>query len=241
MKRRAHCSMAMAMGIAGMAWCAGASSTSPVVANSAATSAQSAAEQAVREHFSVPGSRVEATALALSPRLQLADCAVPLRADVAKSTEARPRVVVSVQCPQPDGWTARVTVKLQLFRQVLVTNRPLLRGDGLSAADVRAEERDVTHLGYGYIEKLEQVAARTLSRSLPNDSVLTPAALGGRRMVRAGDRVQMIARLGSIEVRANGVALGSGDNGARLRVRNDTSGKIVDAMVSAPGEVVALP
>jgi flagella basal body P-ring formation protein FlgA len=51
----------------------------------------------------------------------------------------------------------------------------------------------------------------------------------------------MIARVGSIEVRANGVALGSGDNGARLRVRNADSGKVVDGMVSAPGEVIALP
>ena len=241
MKGRAHCSPVMALAIASMAWGVSASSTSPVVANTAATSAQSAAEQAVRERFSLPGSRVEVTALALNPRLQLVDCTVPLRAAVAKSTNARPRLAVPVQCPQPDGWTARVTVKLQLFRPVLVTNRPLLRGDGLSAADVRVEERDVTHLGYGYLENLEQVARRTLSRALPSDSVLTPAALGGRRMVRAGDRVQMIARLGDIEVRANGVALGSGDNGARLRVRNDSSGKIVDGMVSAPGEVIALP
>jgi flagella basal body P-ring formation protein FlgA len=60
-------------------------------------------------------------------------------------------------------------------------------------------------------------------------------------MVRAGDHVQLVARLGSIEVRADGVALGSGDNGARLRVRNENSGKIVDAMVSAPGVVTALP
>jgi flagellar basal body P-ring formation protein FlgA len=65
--------------------------------------------------------------------------------------------------------------------------------------------------------------------------------LGGRRMVRAGDHVEMVARLGGIEVRADGVALGGGDNGARLRVRNESSGKVVDAMVSAPGMVVALP
>jgi flagella basal body P-ring formation protein FlgA len=51
----------------------------------------------------------------------------------------------------------------------------------------------------------------------------------------------MIARLGNIEVRATGVALGSGDNGARLRVRNADSGKVIDGMVSAPGVVVALP
>jgi flagella basal body P-ring formation protein FlgA len=37
------------------------------------------------------------------------------------------------------------------------------------------------------------------------------------------------------------VALGSGDNGARLRVRNAASGRVIDAMVSAPGVVVALP
>jgi flagella basal body P-ring formation protein FlgA len=51
----------------------------------------------------------------------------------------------------------------------------------------------------------------------------------------------MVARLDGIEVRAAGVAMGSGDNGARLRVRNESSGKVVDAMVSAPGVVVALP
>jgi flagella basal body P-ring formation protein FlgA len=37
------------------------------------------------------------------------------------------------------------------------------------------------------------------------------------------------------------VALGSGDSGARLRVRNGSSGRVIDAMVSAPGEVTALP
>ena len=78
-------------------------------------------------------------------------------------------------------------------------------------------------------------------RSLASGSVLSPGALGGRRMVRAGDRVEMVARLDGIEVRAAGVAMGSGDNGARLRVRNESSGKVVDAMVSAPGMVVALP
>lgn len=225
----------------GMLWCASAGATAPGVADTPATSAQAAAEQAVRDHFSLPGSRLEVAAMALDPRLQLGACAVPLRAVIAKSINAAPRLAVSVLCPQAGGWSTRVTVKLQLFRHVLVTNHPLLRGDGLGVADVHAEERDVTRLGYGYLENIEQVAGRTLSRALPAGSVLTPAALGGRRMVRAGDQVQMIVRLGDIEVRAHGVALGSGDNGARLRVRNANSGKIVDGMVSAPGEVIALP
>jgi flagella basal body P-ring formation protein FlgA len=241
MKPHARHSLAAATCLVGMVWYVSAGAATPDVANTPTSSAQAAAEQAVRERFSLPGSRIEVAAMALNPRLQLTPCGVPLRTVIARSSRAAPRVAVSVRCPQAGGWSTRVTVKLQLFRRVLVTNHPLLRGDGLGVADVHAEERDVTHLGYGYIENIEQVAGRTLSRALPSDSVLTPAALGGRRMVRAGDHVQMIARLGGIEVRANGVALGSGDNGARLRVRNAGSGKVIDGMVSAPGEVIALP
>lgn len=216
-------------------------------AAAAATATQSldnvraAAEQAVREHYAMPGSRIEITPGALDLRLQLTACQQPLRALVAANAQVSSRVTVPVQCSQDGGWTVRVPLRLQVFRTVLVTSRPLLRGDGVSAADVHGEERDITRLGYGYIENLDQVAGRSLARAIARGSVLSPGALGGRRMVRAGDHVQMVARLDGIEVRANGVALGSGDNGARLRVRNESSGKVVDAMVSAPGVVVALP
>ena len=204
-------------------------------------SVRAVAEQGLREHYAMPGSRIEVTPGSLDLRLQLSECQQPLRALVASNAPASSRMTVPVQCPEQGGWTVRVPLQLQLFRTVLVASRPLLRGDGVSAADVHAEERDITRLGYGYIENLDQVTGRSLARTVARGSVLSPGALGGRRMVRAGDHVQMVARLDGIEVRADGVALGSGDNGARLRVRNESSGKVVDALVSAPGVVVALP
>jgi flagella basal body P-ring formation protein FlgA len=202
---------------------------------------RAAAEQAVRAHFALPGSRVVARAMPLDPRLRLMPCSVPLRTTLADAIRPAPSVSVPVRCPQASDWTVRVQVQLQLFHPVLVTSRALLRGDGLRPADVHAEERDVARLGYGYVDSLDQVAGRTLARALPDGSVLTPAALGGRRMVRAGDHVQLVAQFGGIVVRADGVALGGGDNGARLRVRNESSGRVVDAMVRAPGVVLALP
>lgn len=236
--RRAATALPIVLLWLGMLWLGQANATA---ATQSSDSVRAAAEQALREHHAAPGSRVVVTSEPLDRRLQLTPCHEPLRAIVAKLAQATSRVTVRVQCPQAGGWTVRVPLKLQLFRRVLVASHPLLRGDGLSQADVRAEERDVTRLGYGYIDNLDEVAGRTLNRALASGSVLTPGVLGGRRMVRAGDHVQMVARLGGIEVRADGVALGSGDNGARLRVRNESSGKVVDAMVSAPGEVVALP
>jgi flagella basal body P-ring formation protein FlgA len=59
--------------------------------------------------------------------------------------------------------------------------------------------------------------------------------------VRSGDHVELVADLGGVQVRAGGVALGSGDVGARLRVRNDSSGQTVTAVVQSPGVLEALP
>lgn len=207
-----------------------------------ADSIRASAEQAVRSYFGTPGARVVAHAAALDPRLRLAPCTVPPVAKVPEGVRAMPQVSVPVTCRQnAHGWTLRVPVQLQVFRQVLVTTHALQRGDGIHASDVRREERDTARLGYGYIDNPAQFADRTLARALPAGSVLTPGALGGRTMVRAGDRVQMVARLGDIVVRADGVALGSGDNGARLRVRNGSSGTVVNGVVSGPGTILTLP
>ena len=240
-RHRLHGGLRTAMWVMGVAWCAGAVAGMPATSDTTAGNIRSAAEQAVREHFGMPGDRIEVAALALNPRLRLSACDAPLHASVAQFANPASLVTALVQCPQPGSWSLRVPVKMQLFRGVLVSTHALLRGDGLRATDVRVEQRDVTRLGYGYIDNIDHLAGRTLSRALPANSVLTPEALGGRRMVRAGDHVEMIARLDGIEVRANGIALGSGDSGARLRVRNTDSGKVVDGIVQAPGQVIALP
>ncbi|MGN2242645.1 flagellar basal body P-ring formation chaperone FlgA [Frateuria sp. GZRR33] len=199
------------------------------------------AERFVEQQYAAPASRVEVASEALDPRLHIADCAMPLTASLPGGLRMTPRLSVLMRCPTADGWTLRVPVTLKVWRQVLVANRPLIRGDGIVAADVRSEERDVTRLPYGYIGGLDQVAERSLSRPVAAGSVLTPGALGGRQTVRAGDHVQLVAELDGIAVRADGVALGSGDAGARLRVRNGSSGRVVDAVVRGPGVVVALP
>ncbi|MBU6247476.1 MAG: flagellar basal body P-ring formation protein FlgA [Xanthomonadaceae bacterium] len=199
------------------------------------------ASQWLRQQYAAPGSRVVTQAAAIDPRLALADCRGMMVASLPPNLPPRPRMSVLVHCTTGSGWSIRVPVALQVFRDVLVTTRALQRGDGVQPGDVRAESRDITRLGYGYVDRLDQVAGRTLARPLPPGSVLTPSALGGRDLVRAGDRVAVVADIGGIEVRAGGVALGSGDNGARLRVRNESSGRVIDAMVRGPGEVLALP
>jgi len=202
---------------------------------------RAAAERAVRAQYEQAGSRVVILPTALNPRLRLAGCPSPLQAQLPSRQGVPSQVAVAVSCPGAAHWTIQVPVRLQVFRRVLVTTRPLARGDMPGPADVHAEERDVTRLGYGYIQSLDQIAGHAMARPLIAGAVLNPWDLAGRQMVRAGDQVALVADLGGIEVRTSAMALDGGDTGAHLKVRNVNSGRVIDAVVLAAGEVRALP
>ncbi|KJV36272.1 flagellar basal body P-ring formation chaperone FlgA [Luteibacter yeojuensis] len=195
----------------------------------------------LQQNRTLPGARMVAEADPLDSRLRLADCGAPLDVSLPGNRPLGARVSVVVHCPVPGGWTARVPVRVQMFTNVLVTTRPLARGDGLGAGDVRAEERDVASLAYGYVAGLDQIDGRALARPLNAGTVLTPGMLAGRQAVRVGDAVSMEASVDGVVIRADGVAMGAGDAGARVKVRNASSGKILDAVVSGPGAVAVLP
>jgi flagella basal body P-ring formation protein FlgA len=198
---------------------------------------EAAAEQYLTNNPPVAGARLVLAADPLDARLNLRPCQQPLVASLPGNRATGPRVAVAVHCPDAGGWTVRVPVRVSSFLKVLVTTRPLTRGDGIGADDVRAEERDVATLGYGYVAELAQVDGRALARPVLAGTVLAPGMLAGRTAIRTGDAVVVMASLDGIVVRAEGIALGAGDNGARLRVRNVNSGKVLDAVVRGQGTV----
>jgi len=211
------------------------------VAGQSLDSVRMAAVTWLQENRALPGARMTAEADPLDSRLHLADCPKPLAASVPGNRALGARASVAVHCPVPGGWTVRVPVRVSMFTNVLVTTRPLTRGDGIGAGDVRAEERDVTSLAYGYIAELGQTDGRSLARPLSAGTVLTPGMLAGRQTVRIGDSVSMQADVEGVVIRVAGVAMGAGDTGARLKVRNASSGKVLDAVVTGPGTVAVLP
>lgn len=202
---------------------------------------RAAAEQAVRAQYSDAGSRVVIVPTKLNPRLRLAACSQPLQTHLPNRQGTPSRVAVAVSCAGTPGWTIQVPVQMQVFRQVLVTSRPLARGDMIGPADVHSEERDIARLGYGYVESVDQIAGHAVAHPLIAGMVLAPGDLTGRQTVHSGEEVALIAQIDGIEVRTSGMALDGGDTGSHLRVRNDNSGKIINGIVLGAGEVQALP
>jgi flagella basal body P-ring formation protein FlgA len=130
-----------------------------------------------------------------------------------------------------------VTVDTRIYRRVLVTSRAIRRGELLGAEMLEAEERDVTLLKDGFFSALEQVQGMQAKRPVNAGEILTRLHSQSVPLVRQGDEVELVVVGGGMELSALGVALQDGGAGARIRVKNRESGKILQGEVLATGVV----
>lgn len=177
----------------------------------------------------------------LDPRLHLARCPEPLATSLP-SGELGAHVAVRVSCTASGfPWAVYVPVNIESDIQVLVLRQSALRGARLSAAEVIEETRRVPGLSAGYVTDVATLARHTLTRALPAGTALTADAMLADLIVHQGQEVTLIASTPGVSVRASGKALQDGREGARVRVQNLGSLKVVEGVVDASGVIEITP
>ncbi|TWI53559.1 flagella basal body P-ring formation protein FlgA [Pseudomonas duriflava] len=173
----------------------------------------------------------------LDPRLRLPLCDKELTAAQQGVGSPVGRLTVRVRCEGSAPWTVFVPAEVHLYRNVVVTTRPLLRNATVDYSNVALVERDVGRLTQGYLSDLDLVVGQTLKRQVIADQILAPSFLQAAEVVRKGDQVVISAGAGRFDVRMQGEALSSGAMGEQIRVKNLSSQRVVKARVTAPGLV----
>lgn len=171
----------------------------------------------------------------LDERLRLPACEAPLQAQPASGSTLRGAVSIAVRCSSL--WTVYVPVRIQENLPVVVLVRPLARGETITADALELREQDTAQLPYGYLTDPQQAIGRISRRSLSPGSALSPDALESPRAIKRGQLVTLLGRSGSIEVRADGKALGDAGAGERVRVENSISRRIVEGTARDSGVV----
>ncbi len=172
-----------------------------------------------------------AVATKLDRRLNLARCEGPLEAFLRPGARLANRTIVGVRCRGERPWKVYVPVHLAVTGDVLVLSRALPRGHLLEAGDLKRERRDVSRLSGGYARQPSEVLGQRLKHSMRAGSIVTPAALSARILVRRGQSVILRAQNDAIHIRVAGKALMDGALNQRIRVRNVASGRIVEGFV----------
>jgi flagella basal body P-ring formation protein FlgA len=180
-------------------------------------------------------SGAEVEAVAVDDRLKLPECGSALKTEMQRTIQ-RGQGTVAVSCAGPDAWRLFVPVRVLEQLQVVVLRRNVQPGEVLTADDLEVRQQAAGGLPFDYVSKPEQAIGRTVRRSQQAGALLLPATLEQPVGVERGALVTLIAGGSSFEVKGEGVALEPARLKDRVRVRSP-SGRIVEGLVEAPGQV----
>lgn len=184
-----------------------------------------------------PFSRREIQVRPLDPRLRLADCDQPLEAFMPNSQRSRSTMTIGVRCSGDSPWKVYVSAQVKLFQPVAALTRPVPGKTPLQADDIEFVETDITRLHRGYFLDPSELQGLMTKRALKRGEILTPDNVQTPLAVKKGNKIIIRASGGGIEVTMMGEALRSGGIGERIPVRNQSSGRTIEALIEGPGEV----
>ena len=172
----------------------------------------------------------------LDPRLRLPKCQTALEAFLPTGAKNVGNASIGVRCLNP-AWTLYQRAEIRVHDLILVANGFLRRNSILRAADFRAERRELSTLPGGYETDPQQLIGKQLRQALMAGMVISPKAVKIPPAVRQGETVTLIAGQNGMHVTSSGIALNDAGIGERVRVRNETSKRVIEGMVIEPGRV----
>lgn len=213
--------------------------TAAQAANQSLDSISAAAEDFIRQQHPWQGMDVEIRSRALDPRTRLANCDLPLDAYLPHNSRIRANTTVAVRCQGQVNWQIFVAINTQVFATVLVAKHAIARGQVLQANQVVAERRDIAALPHGYLTDIDQQQPQRLRFAVAMGAVISPNTLEPDAAITRGQQVRLVNTQGHFNISMRGVALKEGAIGSRIQVRNNSSGRIIEGIVTS-AETVAI-
>jgi flagella basal body P-ring formation protein FlgA len=87
------------------------------------------------------------------------------------------------------------------------------------------------------LEQLGDLVGRTMTRDVGEGEMFNAMAVAIPPVVTAGTKVTIVYKRGRLEATAMGVAVEAGITGQEIKVRNESSKKVITARVKQPGVV----
>lgn len=167
----------------------------------------------------------------LDKRLRLQACFEPLQITFTRPDLTHGNTSLTVQCPEAPYWKILLPVSIALYDDVLITSRPVLRGELLDSTSVKIKKQNISGLRQGYYRKDADLTHLQSRRNLRSGTVLTPTAVSQRLMVKSGQLVTIVLDYKGIAIRTTGKALQSARLGDVIRVKNSQTSKVVEGIV----------
>ncbi len=172
--------------------------------------------------------------------VQLKRCDQSLQSEFISPEKKTGSTYIRVKCRDP-FWQVSLPVYITVYKDVLALKKPLPQNSIIKPDDVYKIKKDVSLLRKGFFEDTQNLQKFRLKRALPANTILSPAHLKKKLMVKSGQIVTIENNSAYISIKMSGKALNNGSIGDTIKVKNLSSGKIIQAEVIKPGLVRAYP
>jgi flagella basal body P-ring formation protein FlgA len=123
------------------------------------------------------------------------------------------------------------------MKPVVVAAKALLANQTIEQKDIKLVQMDISDLRRGYLQSKSLVVGQQLRYSISMGRVISPAVLKQQDIVRRGEQVILLATAGTMEVRMKGTAMSDASLGEAVRVKNNSSQRVVEGVVKRSGVV----
>ncbi|MFT5502424.1 MAG: flagella basal body P-ring formation protein FlgA [Gammaproteobacteria bacterium] len=172
----------------------------------------------------------------LDSRLRLKACRSALNISFNRPNVIWGQTALKISCPGK-AWKIHLPVRIDVFNDVLVAAKPLMRGQIIDEKMTRLEKKRISALNGSFFDSQDQLVNLEVKRTLRRGNIITSAHLAPKLMVKSGQMVTLILDYKGITIKSSGKALRSARLGEVVKVRNSQSLRIVEGVVSAEATV----
>jgi len=176
----------------------------------------------------------------IDPRLSLTPCSENMQYKLHGARKNYGYLTVKVSCQGNQPWTIYVSANVDVKTSVVVTNRPVKRGEIIDIHMVELQQRNLNGLGQHFFNAVEDVVGKQALHTTSSQRVVRGNMLKEALAVKRGDKVTIIAKSDALAVKMNGTALSNGHKGDQIRVQNNRSKRVIRAEVLGSGQVAVL-
>lgn len=167
----------------------------------------------------------------LDSRLKLHQCDKALTFEYKKSSSIKRSVSIKVLCHSPHAWSIYTKHNISLYKNLVIATRPLPKNHIVQENDIAYLLRDINRERSGYITDKNVLIGQQLKRSLASGKIVYLNQLQRPDVVKKGDRVSVIAKMGMLSVITPGIALKDGRIGDQIEIENKRSSRIIQARI----------
>jgi len=195
--------------------------------------------QAVNEYIAqhISSADYEVSLAPLDRQLKLPLCPETLEISTSNDLINTGRNSIGVRCHRDNKWSVFISAVIKTFQPVLVLTQPLQRGEIITRQHLALERKDVSGLRGDFTSQIEQIEHQQAIRALPVGAILSMRNVAAPKLIKRGDKIVISSARPEFAIRMNGLAMMDGVKGQLIRIKNQSSGRIINATVIEPGLV----